>query len=58
MLDEVRAGNPDVSSFYRLLALCHTVMPEYSPGETLTGPWLIELCLQPQFVCRSVWHTD
>jgi len=29
MLDEVKAGNPDAHTFYRLLALCHTVMPEY-----------------------------
>jgi len=29
MLDEVLAGNPACHTFYRLLALCHTVMPEY-----------------------------
>ncbi len=28
LLDEVRNGNSDVREFFRLLSLCHTVMPE------------------------------
>lgn len=35
LLDEVRAGNKDVQEFFRLLALCHTVMPEEKDGKLL-----------------------
>merc|ERR1719341_2856174 len=35
LLNEVKAGNPDTHMFYRLLALCHTVMPEYGPDGSL-----------------------
>ncbi|RVE65591.1 hypothetical protein OJAV_G00118000 [Oryzias javanicus] len=28
LVETVREGNPEVQSFFRLLALCHTVMPE------------------------------
>ena len=28
LLDEVRKGNTEIHEFFRLLALCHTVMPE------------------------------
>uniref|UniRef100_A0A673XRG4 Phospholipid-transporting ATPase n=1 Tax=Salmo trutta TaxID=8032 RepID=A0A673XRG4_SALTR len=28
LVEVVRAGNPEVQAFFRLLALCHTVMPE------------------------------
>ena len=31
MVDEVKAGHPSCHTFYRLLALCHTVMPEHLP---------------------------
>ena len=27
LLDDVHRGNPDVHEFFRLLAVCHTVMP-------------------------------
>merc|ERR1719259_1305426 len=30
LLTEVKSGNPDTHSFFRLLALCHTVMPQYN----------------------------
>ena len=33
LLDEVRRGDPNVHEFFRLLALCHTVMPEYKDGK-------------------------
>merc|ERR1712223_794614 len=32
LLDDVRKGDPNVHEFFRLLALCHTVMPEYKEG--------------------------
>lgn len=32
LLDDVRRGNPHVQEFFRLLALCHTVMPEWKDG--------------------------
>merc|ERR1719341_850114 len=35
LLNEVKAGNPDTHMFYRLLALCHTVMPERGPDGQL-----------------------
>jgi len=35
LLNEVKAGNPDTHMFYRLLALCHTVMPEYGQDGSL-----------------------
>lgn len=28
LMETVREGNPDAQAFFRLLALCHTVMPE------------------------------
>jgi len=30
LLTAVKSGNPDTHSFFRLLALCHTVMPQYN----------------------------
>ena len=33
LLDDVRKGDPNVHEFFRLLALCHTVMPEYKEGK-------------------------
>jgi hypothetical protein len=34
LMDEVRVReDPDVEEFFRLLALCHTVMPEEKNGE-------------------------
>ncbi|XP_033177184.1 phospholipid-transporting ATPase ID isoform X2 [Bombus impatiens] len=33
LLDAVRGNNEDVHSFFRLLALCHTVMPEEKNGK-------------------------
>jgi len=31
--EAVKAGNPHVHMFFRLLALCHTVMPEDKDGK-------------------------
>ena len=31
---QVEAGNKEAQEFFRLLALCHTVMPDYSEGES------------------------
>lgn len=28
LVETVREGNPEAQAFFRLLALCHTVMPE------------------------------
>merc|ERR550519_1068167 len=33
LLDEIGNGNEDTQLFFRVLALCHTVMPDYSKGE-------------------------
>jgi len=33
LLDEVRRGDPDTQDFFRLLAVCHTVMPNYQSEE-------------------------
>ena len=33
LLDEVTAGKADSVEFFRLLALCHTVMPEEEDGK-------------------------
>ncbi|EYC40857.1 hypothetical protein Y032_0593g406 [Ancylostoma ceylanicum] len=33
LLDDTRAGVPEVTEFWRLLALCHTVMPERDKGQ-------------------------
>lgn len=33
LLDAARGSNKDVQEFFRLLALCHTVMPEEKDGE-------------------------
>ena len=30
LLDEVNRGDPDAQEFFRLLSLCHTVMPEWN----------------------------
>ena len=32
LMDDVQLGNSNVHKFFRLLALCHTVMPEYKEG--------------------------
>ena len=32
LLDDVNRGVAHVHEFFRLLALCHTVMPEYKDG--------------------------
>jgi len=32
LLDQVRQGDQHVHQFFRLLALCHTVMPEFKEG--------------------------
>ena len=29
---QVEAGNPHTHTFFRLLSLCHTVMPQYGEG--------------------------
>ena len=36
LLDDVKRGDPNVHEFFRLLALCHTVMPEYKEGTYTT----------------------
>ena len=33
LLDDVNKGVAHVHEFFRLLALCHTVMPEYKDGK-------------------------
>jgi hypothetical protein len=33
LLDNVRGGDADCREFFRLLALCHTVMPEHKDGK-------------------------
>jgi len=33
LLDNIRDGNKDCREFFRLLALCHTVMPEEKNGK-------------------------
>ena len=47
LLDDVKRGDPNVHEFFRLLALCHTVMPEYKEGKykvLLTRSyWLLSL---------------
>jgi len=35
LLNEVNRGNEDCQMFFRILALCHTVMPDYSNGGKL-----------------------
>ena len=37
LLAEVKKGNLDTHLFFRVLALCHTVMPDYSKGDLLKG---------------------
>ena len=32
LLREVKRGDPDTQEFFRLLAVCHTVMPEFKNG--------------------------
>lgn len=32
LLEQVRQGDPHVHQFFRLLAICHTVMPEEKDG--------------------------
>lgn len=32
LLDAVKRGDPNVHDFFRLLALCHTVMPDQKNG--------------------------
>ena len=34
LLDEVVRGDPDTQEFFRLLSVCHTVMPEWSEDGT------------------------
>ena len=34
LLDEVSRGDPDAQEFFRLLSLCHTVMPEWTEDGT------------------------
>ena len=38
LLDDVKRGDPNVHEFFRLLALCHTVMPEYKEGKDISTP--------------------
>ncbi|RVE65592.1 hypothetical protein OJAV_G00118010 [Oryzias javanicus] len=47
LVETVRDGNPEVQAFFRLLALCHTVMPE----EKKEG----ELNYQAQSPMRALW---
>lgn len=49
LLDEVRMDNKDVQEFFRLLALCHTVMPEEKDGKPS-----LKTFYEPIFV-RPVW---
>jgi hypothetical protein len=35
LLDDIRRGNPHTQEFFRLLAVCHTVMPELKDGKKL-----------------------
>jgi len=37
--EAVKAGNPHVHMFFRLLALCHTVMPEDKDGTLYRVAW-------------------
>ncbi len=33
LLDDVNGGKQDAQEFFRLLAVCHTVMPEVNDGK-------------------------
>ena len=58
LLDDVKRGDPNVHEFFRLLALCHTVMPEYKEGKykvLLTRSyWLLSLG-NLDFTIRVCW---
>lgn len=46
LVEVVREGNPEVQAFFRLLALCHTVMPEEKKeGEKVTPAGFICYCI-------------
>ena len=37
LLTEVEDGNPQTETFFRLLSLCHTVMPMQGGGKSLSS---------------------
>lgn len=46
LVEVVREGNPQVQAFFRLLALCHTVMPEEKKeGEKATPAGFTYYCI-------------
>lgn len=47
LLEAVKRGDPEVHDFFRLLALCHTVMPDQKNGrlEYQVNNSLLSTCL-------------
>ena len=39
--EAVKAGNPHVHMFFRLLALCHTIMPEDKDGTSYAEKYTV-----------------
>ena len=39
LLESIKKGDKDVYTFFTLLALCHTVMPEEKDGKVAGYPW-------------------
>ncbi len=37
LLDNINRGDKDVQEFFRVLSLCHTVMPEEKNGKQING---------------------
>ncbi len=56
LLDDVRRGNLQVQEFFRLLAVCHTVMPETKNGNNFFFQFIIKQGrINSRFTSKSVW---
>lgn len=58
LMETVREGNPEAQTFFRLLALCHTVMPEEKkegerPGRCPSSAVCHTMVLSPHLCLRQ-----
>lgn len=54
LLDAVKSDEEHAHNFFRLLALCHTVMPEYKDGRYVTTPFGMEITRRFEYSCSSL----
>ena len=57
VITQINKGNADFADFFRLLALCHTVMPEDKDGKYPRGSLLTQRSYIP-YLLEKLGHLD